>query len=211
MRAALPDGCEPPPDGADSYELDMWRDDGSQVASVEECWHHCELNLGSMLVGSAPNCRLEPSTRRLSLALLLTLGPCLRQSTFGRRAGKTRPQRTASAGATKCATCSSAASGRRRPTRRWSPCVPSTRQRATHATCRRRLPSHRDRRRRLPSHRDRRRRPHHSSRGPRGPAWSTGTASARQTTWGPTATPRALTTGTPMNPTSTARFRSPKR
>ena len=55
VRAALPDGCEPPPDGADSYELDMWRDDGSQVASVEECWHHCELNLGSMLVGSAPN------------------------------------------------------------------------------------------------------------------------------------------------------------
>ena len=70
------------------------------------------------------------------------------RSTSGRRAGKTRPRRTAPAGATTCATCSPAASGRRRPTRRRSSCVPSTRQRATHATCRRRLPSHRDRRRR---------------------------------------------------------------
>ena len=50
MRAALPENCEYP-DVRESVMMPVWRDDGSQVTSVAECWQQCTYSLGDSLVG----------------------------------------------------------------------------------------------------------------------------------------------------------------
>ena len=43
VKAALPDGCKYP--GKWSADMPVWRDDGSQIASVDECWVQCTVML----------------------------------------------------------------------------------------------------------------------------------------------------------------------